>query len=856
MKTWQTLSGPFTAANGLTVATVGTDAQLENLGHEFRNGLMVDWQRDLWADLCMEGNRQIFAVADAEGAPVANGELKVQDGRVRVMFVRGRGNAEFAAGQAAYDAAADYAVAVNDRRIEISLVPHANGFSAPEPQAAPESRWERALRFARERMISPFAAMVLGDAAPAAEQNEEPAVTVFEDIRWVPLSAAWTSPEGITVEPVSARSGLRRIGKDLENNLYPPLMTEQVARGCADGASQYLALYTEAEGIVGYAEIQPVMGQVVRVAARGFADGEVSAEASRAVSEYVALVNGRLIELNVAFEGNSFGEAEDLEQGRWVGATLPRASRGGAEAEFGIGDEAEDGRDPDLDDEEGLDDGRDEATSAYEAYPGAPRQEGVAAYRAVPVEDGALAWEPITDEFVAPNGLVVTPVTDEAALAAMGVEFDNALASMHSMWARKCVSGESQIVRITVPGADGPVLVANAELSVQNGRIYPLFNRAHNNQDAGYEAQAALAAYLIAVNNGRIELLGELADHGFRTPGMPERPAAEDADDFVEGHDDGNEDRDPPLRWTGLTDRYVTGNLTIVPVTNELELIKLGEDYGLPLDEDRSHEFAERCVQGRTQFLSILDANDEFAALAQVKARTDGTILEVACMAENGDFPSDEAAEALRSWCILVDARRIPLNGEVGEFGFTLPAPEGEPLAWPDHGYRAGGYAPNFTEAYPGAPRVEGHRAYTPRPFDGEPIRWTAFTEAFVAPNGLTVEPVTDQAALRDMGVEFDNALATMHEMWAHKCERGESQIVRIVDADGNLVSNAELHCHDGVVREEFNRGKNNATASQDAQAALDAYCRAATIGEGVVLLGAVQNGRFNFPEPQPGPGM
>jgi hypothetical protein len=853
MKTWQTLSAPYAAANGLTVATVGTDAQLENLGHEFRNGLMVDWQRDLWAELCAEGNRQIFAVADADGGPVANGELKVHDGRVRVMFVRGPGNVEFAAGHPAYDAADEYVAAINDGRIPTSLVPHGNGFSAPAPQEAPESRWERALRFARERMISPFAAMVLGEAAPTGVAPDEEPAEVFEDIRWTPLSAAWASPEGVTVEPVLTRSGLRRIGIELENNLFDPKMTEHVARGCAAGKSQYLALYTEADGIVGYAELQPVMGQVVRVATRGFADGEVSAEAMRAVTEYVAMINGRHPALNVMLEGNPFGEEADGEFGRWVGSTLPKASRGGMEAELGLVGEGPGPDEADEVEEAGFE--GDEEARAYEAFPGAPRREGVPAYPAVSVGDG-MTWEAITDAFTAPNGLTVVPVTAEATLAEMGAEFDNALASMHSMWARKCVSGESQIVRITVPGADGPVLVANAELSVQNGRVYPLFNRAHNNQEAGEEARAALTAYLTAVNNGRIDLLGELTDHGFRTPGMPERPAAEDTDDFVEADDDGNEDRDPPLRWTGLTDRYVTGDFTIVPVTDELELIRIGEEHGLPLGEERSHAFAQRCVQGRAQFLSILDADGEFAALAQVKARTDGSILEVACLGAAGDFPGEEAAEALRSWCILVDARRIPLNGEVGEFGFALPEPEGEPLAWPNRGDRIRDHAPDFSESYPGAPRAEGRRAYVPRPFDGDPIRWHAFTEAFVAPNGLTVEPVTDQATLRDMGVDFDNALATMHEMWARKCQQGTSQVVRILDADGTMVANAELHCYDGTVREEFNRARNNVTADPAAQAALDAYCRAATLGEGVVLLGSVQDGRFTFEEPQPGPRM
>ena len=501
MKTWNTLSGAFAAPNGLTVEPVGSDAGLEEMGLALRNGLMMAQARDLWADLCIEGKRQIFGVRDAGGGLVANGELKTVGGQVRTIFVRGRNNVEMRGGSPEHAAVEAYVAAVNARTIPLAMLPQADGFVEAAPAAAPaESSWERAIRFARENVISPFAALVMG-ADPAAVRPEAGEPEAFVDTAWAPLSAPFSSG-GYVVEPVGNRSGLRRIGVELENNLFLPQMTAHLAERCASGERQIAVVYSEADGVVAYADLTALNGQIQVKALRGYADEDVPPAVAEAVRDYVSGINERRIETAVALGGLTFRDQgdEEPEEGlfRVGGPAIPMALREEPAPyedgyQEGYGDEGEEG----PEEAEGAD----------------------------PVaEVDAGRWEALTGPFVAPNGLVVEPVTERETLQAMGERFRNALEAASGMWAARCARGTSQIVRVMSGQGPDAEMLSNAELVVQHGEVVSLFNRGDRNGLPSEETFAALRAYLAAVNDREIELRGEVGERGFVFEAPAPRP--------------------------------------------------------------------------------------------------------------------------------------------------------------------------------------------------------------------------------------------------------------------------------------------------------------------------------------------
>src|SRR3546814_16273371 len=98
------------------------------------------------------------------------------------------------------------------------------------------------------------------------------------------------------------------------------------------------------------------------------------------------------------------------------------------------------------------------------------------------------------------------------------------------------------------------------------------------------------------------------------------------------------------------------------------------------------------------------------------------------------------------------------------------------------------------------------------------------------------------------MGVEFDNALKTLHARWAHMAQKGEVQVLRVLDADGQLVANAEMAVEDKAVKAHFVRCRNNASGPVEAEAAVEQWC-AAVNERTIALKGSIEEGRFVFEE-------
>src|SRR3546814_14123489 len=87
---------------------------------------------------------------------------------------------------------------------------------------------------------------------------------------------------------------------------------------------------------------------------------------------------------------------------------------------------------------------------------------------------------------------------------------------------------------------------------------------------------------------------------------------------------------------------------------------------------------------------------------------------------------------------------------------------------------------------------------------------WHPLSGTFTAPNGLEVEPVATETALKDLGTHFRNGLSVHHDTWASLCQRGKRQIFCVRDGEGDLLANGELEVKDGRVRPMFVRGHRN----------------------------------------------
>ncbi len=495
MKSWDKLSEGFISPQGLVVQPIDNDIALEELSEALRNGLMVPIARDHWATLCQDGARQILKVTDGDRI-VANAELKVHQGSVRTMFVRGYDNVEFSSGSSEYDAVASYITAVNSRDIPLMMEPSGVAFVAAGRDHEVTSKWAEALQAARAQQTSPFAALVGVHDQPADDLDGEVQVQT-----WTPLSGPFTK-NGLIVEPVSSVAGLQIIGAELENSLMiMDGVKSTVASSCRDGRLQVAAIYDEDDSLVAYAELKVINGQFLAASCRGYADEPPTLAVAQAVLAYVNAVNANTIVTNLDIGADRFGTDGHVEalnpfsadsHNVYVGSSVPRAMRTTPAENYGYGYGY--GDDPD-DDIGTVDD--DDLDSRVR-------------------HEGAVEWTGLTEPFTSEIGLIVEPVTTKDDLQVMGETMRNALATMASMWADRCAEGKIQIVRIVAQQEDGTkTTVANAELGVSDGLVVPSFNRGYENGPVSYEAERALREYCTAVNEGVIDLKIEVNDDEF-----------------------------------------------------------------------------------------------------------------------------------------------------------------------------------------------------------------------------------------------------------------------------------------------------------------------------------------------------
>src|SRR3546814_13617731 len=105
------------------------------------------------------------------------------------------------------------------------------------------SIWDQAVKTANEQGISPLSALLNNQDTPVIDPDADP----IQEKAWTPLTGPYKHENGYTVEPIGTRGGLRTLGEELENNLFIAQAHGYTAALCTSGATQFAAIYTEAE---------------------------------------------------------------------------------------------------------------------------------------------------------------------------------------------------------------------------------------------------------------------------------------------------------------------------------------------------------------------------------------------------------------------------------------------------------------------------------------------------------------------------------------------------------------------------------------------------------------------------------
>lgn len=131
---WLPLAQPFTAANGLVVEVISSQAVLEEIGTTFRNALEnAGYRNGIVLDI-ERGGRQVYRTLK-DGVMQSCGELVVTDGVVLVEYDRAKNNGHGTKeSKAAVEA---FASAVNDGSIEVAYTIGEDGFVPPQPGSTP-----------------------------------------------------------------------------------------------------------------------------------------------------------------------------------------------------------------------------------------------------------------------------------------------------------------------------------------------------------------------------------------------------------------------------------------------------------------------------------------------------------------------------------------------------------------------------------------------------------------------------------------------------------------------------------------------------------------------------------------------
>jgi hypothetical protein len=495
-------------------------------------------------------------------------------------------------------------------------------------------------------------------------------------------------------------------------------------------------------------------------------------------------------------------------------------------------------------------------------------------------------WPTLSERYKAPNGFVVEPVGSEEATQALGRFFRNGLMieGQTNPYPGRCVRGDGQIIKVE----DGlGNLVANGFLLVQGGQVTVSFLREHNNRDLipAEPAFEAVASYAAAVNSKDRHLRMNLAvgTDSFSEAPAPEVPAWQQAlasarakfitpfmalvtgglsarDDepaAARPRLDPSADGVPDQSWTPLTAAWThhTTGITVEPVSSRAGLRQLGESLDNNLQVMHGAA-AHDCASGTTQFAAVYSEAGGILAMAEFRP-VNGTVVPH-CRGRFETAPRADVAAAVRAYTAAVNGGTLATNFPAGASTFEV-SPDG-PITddvFTDFGNAGTDAGPTVPPASRTAgewdgPCISGERDYPEDEAEtgdlpATPLTWEPIADDFVS-NGLRVKVVTDQETLRDMGIQFSNALEIMHGRWAADCASGDSQIVRIEDADGNMVGNAEIKAFEGKVYSPNGAlAGHNAPAPEPVRAALADWIEAVNAHD-IVLNGDIGDDGFTFP--------
>ena len=539
--TWLPITSPWIAANGAQVIPVTSDADMATMGQQLRNGLVQDWARAKWADLCVQGRRQVLLIVSPEGAAIGNSFLRAnptssgEDSVVEALFVRGRGAEIFAEGDLAFDAVTEYVTKLNAGELVKLIDINGTGFVQPavETQEADAEAnaevaeaislramtpIERAAIAAADLGISPIEALLQGYGAapeevPEPEPVEPPAPRV-----WAPLSVAFAGANGWYVAPTSGEDNLRRLGEELDNMLFPDGALQSAIAESVSGRSRFVAVEDTNHVIRGYAQFACVRGQAIITSARGYCDARLPDEGAEVLREYVTALYGNNLALTIGMGANgfseepvSFADALAAAGGVTVMAGLPRiqgATNGGDNAP---NEDRYDGDAADGDEDEDEDEIGDEGDRVF--IPAAP----------------ALEWRGIAAPWVNHfSGLRIEAATDDVTLRVMGDTFGNALRMDHYREgiARQCADGSAQVIQVF----EGDTMVANGFIKLRGDVAYLEFlfgpgGDAHTaTQSLPPAAPAAVAAWIDALNGNVLEMQGSITNGRFSFEHPAPRP--------------------------------------------------------------------------------------------------------------------------------------------------------------------------------------------------------------------------------------------------------------------------------------------------------------------------------------------
>ena len=129
---WTPLAEPYQAANGLTVITAGSMAQLEAIGIHFHNALSGPTGRRVFGT---RRDRSHVYQVNLGDVPLSCGQLEVSEGRLVVRNDRAQHNMPGTA--ETIQAVEDFARAVNEGEVEVAYAMEGNGFAEKTPNPAP-----------------------------------------------------------------------------------------------------------------------------------------------------------------------------------------------------------------------------------------------------------------------------------------------------------------------------------------------------------------------------------------------------------------------------------------------------------------------------------------------------------------------------------------------------------------------------------------------------------------------------------------------------------------------------------------------------------------------------------------------